>query len=275
MFAGAIGRDALVQRGGGVVEQLRRAALDLRGLRPLGPEGSGRLRAVGSLYFGRRLTGQIGNVVSLVAAGARRIGAEAGDISGQIPTLAIVQLIGEGRHVGAFDAEPQGAVDPVEAQLIQARSIAQIGRWRGQADTRRAIASACITVAHRTMLGVQGRAASRVGGNDRGLADLVGHSQFRAQLPGLTGDLRAVLTRRDRRMQRTDALLQPGFFRLARHGGDQPLQHPGEFELFAVFRFVNDLACPHRCRVIRADVVEQVQRLRRTFHRVGQQVGAA
>ncbi|MNU87894.1 hypothetical protein D3C71_776920 [compost metagenome] len=253
---GAVGRDALVQGCGGVVEQLRRATLDLRRLRPLRAERRGGLRAVSGLHFERRLTGQIGNVVNLVAIGGSRIGAEAGDVSSQIPTLTIIQLIGEGRHVSALNPEAQSVVDRVETQVIQTCVIAQIGRWRRQADACRAVARTGVAMAHRTVLSVQRRATGRVRGNDRRLADLIGHGQFRAELPRLTCDVGAILTRGDRFAQRADALLQRGLFRFGRHCRHQSLQSLGELKLLAIFGLVDDLACLHRFRVVRTDVVE-------------------
>ncbi|MNP09007.1 hypothetical protein D3C76_1010960 [compost metagenome] len=125
------------------------------------------------------------------------------------------------------------------------------------------------------MLGVQGGAASRVRGNDRSLADFIGHRQFRPQLPGLTGDVGAILACSDRLAQFTDALFQTGLFRFGRHGGNQALHRLDELKLLAVFGFVDGLACLHRLRVVRANVIEQMQRLRCAFHRVGQQIETA
>ena len=122
--------------------------------------------------------------------------------------------------------------------MIQARVITQIGRRRGQADTRRAIASARIAVAHRAMLGVQWRAASRVRGNDRRLADFIGHGQLRPELASLAGDVGAILAGADRLAQLGDALFQPGLFRFGRHRGDQALDRLDELQLLAVFGFV-------------------------------------
>ncbi|MNN59326.1 hypothetical protein D3C81_1744370 [compost metagenome] len=159
--------------------------------------------------------------------------------------------------------------------MIQPRAVTQIGRWRRQTDTRRAITRSRITVTHRTMLCVQGRATSRVRGNDRGLADFIGHRQLRTELPRLTGDIRAVLMCGNRVMQCAKALLQPGLLWVARHASDQGLHCLDEFNLFAVFGLVDHLARLHRLRIIRADIVEQMLGLRGAFHRSGQQVEAA
>ncbi|MCY1248620.1 hypothetical protein D9M72_620660 [compost metagenome] len=77
------------------------------------------MRAFDGLHFGRSLTGQVGNVVGFVSIGRRRGAAEAGDIGGKVPTLTIIQLVGEGRHISAFNALTEGAVDRVEAQAVQ------------------------------------------------------------------------------------------------------------------------------------------------------------
>ncbi|MNI50158.1 hypothetical protein D3C73_1048030 [compost metagenome] len=122
------------------------------------------------------------------------------------------------------------------------------------------------------MLGIQRCAAGRVRRNDRGLADLIGHGQLRAELTRLAGDLHAVLAGGDGALQCANALLKPGFLRLVRHRRDQALQHLGKFELFAVFGFIDNVAGLDRLRVIGTNVVEQMQRLRRTFHSVGQQI---
>ena len=221
------------------------------------------------------MTPEVGYVVDLVGFCSHRISAEAGDVGRQIPALTIIKLIGEGRHVGAFDTLAQGAVERVEAQMIQACRITQIGRWRCQADTRRAVASPRITVAHRTMLGIQRCTTGRVRGYDRCLTDFKGHGQLRTELPGLAGHVRTVLTGRDGTGQRTDALLQPGFLLLGRHRTDQALQGFDRFQLLAVLGIFDHLARLHGLRVIRADVIEQMQRLRRAFHGVGQQIGTA
>ncbi len=63
-------------------------------------------------------------------------------------------------------------------------------------------------------------------------------------------------------MQSLDALLQRSLLRFGRQTADQSLQHLGEFQLLAVFAVVDDLARFDRRRVVGADVIEQVQRLR-------------
>ena len=76
--------------------------------------------------------GQVGQVERLLAFGGGRVGREAGDVGGQVPALTVVELISEGRHIGAFDAQAQSVIDLVEAQTIQARGIPQVGRRRGR-----------------------------------------------------------------------------------------------------------------------------------------------
>ena len=70
--------------------------------------------------------------------------------------------------------------------------------------------------------------------------------------------------------QRGQALLQSGFFRLGRHDCNQTSQRLDRVLLHAKSGLVRDAARLHRVRVIRADVIEQVQRLRRTFGGSGQ-----
>ncbi|MNR22637.1 hypothetical protein D3C85_1396010 [compost metagenome] len=147
MITGTIRRDAFIQSGGGVIEQLRRTTLDRRRLRPLGSERRRCLRPLGYLHFRRCLTGQVGDVVGFVAAGRSQVGTEAGDVGRQVPALTFVQLIGEGRHVRPFHAQAYGAVDRVETQAIHTRGIAKIGRRRHQANTRRAIAGPGVAMA--------------------------------------------------------------------------------------------------------------------------------
>ncbi|MNF59003.1 hypothetical protein D3C84_405830 [compost metagenome] len=275
MIAGTIGRDTFVQRCSGVVEQLRRATLDLRRLRTLRTESRCRLRAFGSQHFGWGLTGQVGDVVGLFRCGCGRIGTETGDVGRQVPALTIVQLVGEGRHVSAFDTHPQGVVDRVQAQAIQPRGIAQIGWRRRQADTGWAITGPRIAMTDRAMLGVHRRTTGWIRCNDWRLTDLIGHRQLRTELPCLTGNVRAVLPRSNGFAQCADTLLQHRFFRLGRQAGDQALQDLAEFQLLAVFRLIDDFAGLDRLRVIGADVIKQMQRLRRTFYGVGQQIGTA
>ncbi|MOA30554.1 hypothetical protein D3C78_1516540 [compost metagenome] len=125
------------------------------------------------------------------------------------------------------------------------------------------------------MLSVQRCATRRVRRNDRGLADFIGHGQLRTQLPGLARDVGTVLMGVNGVSQRGQALLQSGFFRLGRHGCNQTSQRLERFLLRAKSGLVRDAARLHRVRVIRADEIEQVQRLRRTFGGCGQQLKAA
>ncbi|MNP57350.1 hypothetical protein D3C76_1521730 [compost metagenome] len=108
--------------------------------------------------------------------------------------MTVIQLIGKGRHLGAVDAQGQGVIEVEQTQLVQARNIAQVGGRRLQAHAGRPVARACVAVADRAVLRVQCSAAGRVWGDHRGLADLVGHCQARAQLAGLPGDSGALLT---------------------------------------------------------------------------------
>ncbi len=189
--------------------------------------------------------------------------------------MTIIKLIGEGRHVGAFNAHAQRVVNRVKAQAIQSRGIAQIGRrWR-HADACRAVTGARIAMAHRALLGIQRRAASRVWSDNRSLADLIGHRQFCAQLPCLTSDIRAIFASSDSSTKAADALLQLCAFRFGRQIGDQTLQHLQEFLLFTVFGFIDDFARLDRRRVIGANVIEQMQGLGRTFCGFGQRIEAA
>src|SRR5690606_3922978 len=73
--------------------------------------------------------------------------AEAGDIAGQVPALALVQLVGEGRHVGALDTQAEGGEQVVKAEAIHPRDVAQVGRWRLQAEAGRAVAGPAVAVA--------------------------------------------------------------------------------------------------------------------------------
>ncbi|MNM55497.1 hypothetical protein D3C81_666370 [compost metagenome] len=275
MVAGLICRQALVQGTGGVLQQLRRATLNLWRLGTLGAEPGKRLRPFTGFDFGRRLTGQVGEVVGFVTLGLGRIGSEAGDIGRQVPALTLVELVGKRRHVGAFDTQAERIVQVEQAQTVEPLGAAQVRRRRGQAEAGRAVASAGIAMAHRAMLGIQRRAAARVRGNDRRLADFISHRQLRAEQTGLTGDARAVLTLADRLTQIDHTLLQGLALRTRRQGDDQPLKHIDELELLAVFPFVNDLACLNGGRVIGTDVIEQVQGLGSAIGAVGQQCGTA
>ena len=205
----------------------------------------------------------------------RRVDAETGDISRQVPALTLVQLIGERRHVGAFDALPKGAVDRVETQAVLARDITQVRRRRLQADPCRAIASTTGAVAHRAMLGIQRCTAHGVRRNDRRLADLVGHRQLRTQLPRLAGNTCTVLALGDRRAQCQHALLQLRLLRLGRQRCDKSLQRSQKLKLLLILGAINHLACLDRRRVVGANVVEYMQGLGSTFDGVSQQIEAA
>ncbi|MNM91791.1 hypothetical protein D3C81_1041000 [compost metagenome] len=261
VVACAVGGQAFVQSAGGVLEQLRRAALDLRRLGPLGPERFYDRSAFVGGDFGRGMAGQVGDVPGLVAFAGFRLGGEAGDVGGHVPTLAVIQLVGKGRHLGAIDAKAQSVVEVEQAQLVEARDIAQVGGCRLQAHASRAVAGAGVAVADRAVLRIQRRAAGRVRSDYRGLADLVGHSQARAQLAGLPGDYRAVLALLDGLAQRLDALLQGCLFGMRRQAFEQVGQHRAELLLLAVFAIVDHLAVLYGWRVVGANVVQQVQGL--------------
>ncbi len=275
MITCAVGRQALVQGARGVLEQLRRATFDLWRLSALGAKRFYDRRAFVGGDFGRGLAGQVANVPGLVAFAGFWLGGEAGDVSGYVPALAVVQLVGKGRHLGAIDAQGQGVVEVEQAQLVEARDIAQVGGCRLKAHAGRAIASAGVAVADRTVLRVQRSAAGRVRGNHRSLADLIGHRQTSAQLAGLFGDSRAVLTLVDGVAQRLDALLQSSLLGVCRQAFDQLGQYRAELLLLAVFAIVDDLAVLYGRRVVGANVVQQVQGLGGLGGGLGLRQGAA
>ncbi|MNM99505.1 hypothetical protein D3C81_1120660 [compost metagenome] len=275
MVSVLVGRQTLVQGAGGVVQQLRRATLHLRWLGALGAEHCRRFQPLRCFNFQRRLTRQISEVVARCALGLGRIRGEAGDVGSQVPALTLVELIGKGRHVGAFDALPQGVVEVIQAQPGQALAAAQVGRRWFQTDPRRAVTGTAVAMADRAVLGIQRRPARGVRGDDRGLADFIGNRQLRAELTGLTRDTGAVLALIDRLAQADHALLQRLPFGTGRQATDQALQHVSEFQLLAVFAVVHHLARLDRRRVVGTDVVEQVQGLGGVFDRVGQQRGTA
>jgi len=275
MVTAAERRKALVEGRGGVVEQLRRAALDLRRLGTLGAERRSSGRAVGGQHFIGGLAGQVGEVERLRALRGSRVGREAGDVGGQVPALAVVQLVGEGRHVRAFDPQAQRVVDRIEAQAVQALRVLQV-RWRRRhADARRAITGAGRAVADRAVLGIQWCAAGRVGRNRRGLADFIRRRQLGAQLPGLAGHAGTILTSGHGRDQFIDPFDQFRALGLGRQLSHQALQYPQKFHLLTVFRFIDDLARRYRRRIVRADVVQQMQGFRGALGRRGQQIEAA
>ncbi|MCY1352447.1 hypothetical protein D9M69_387430 [compost metagenome] len=269
----AVGLEALLQGGAGVADQLLGPALLQRRLGTLGAEqGLGRGTLAGTDLLGRA-PGQLTQWHGLALH--RRVGAEAGDVAGQVPALAVVELVGEGRHVGAFDAEAQGVVEVVEAEPVHPRLVAQVGGRRLEAHARRTVAGAGIAMADAAMLGIERRATGRVGGDDRCLADLIGRRQLGGQLACLARHVDATLVRLDGLAQGGDALLQVLLAITGRQGDDQALQHTEEFDLFAVFAGVDDLAIDHGGRVVGANVTEQVQGLGGPFGLVGHQAEAA
>ena len=170
-------------------------------------------------------------------------------------------MIRECRHFSAFNAQPECVVDVIETQAVQPRYVSQIGGRRRKTDPGRAIACARIAMAYRTILRIQGRATCGIRGDHRRLADFVRHCQLRAELTRLTGHLSAILLLVDRIQQRRDALLQLCALRLCRHRGDRALQCLEKLHLLAVLRVIHDLAIRDRRRVVRADVIEQMQSL--------------
>ncbi|MNH03899.1 hypothetical protein D3C79_631740 [compost metagenome] len=275
MIARLIGCQALVQGRGGVVEQLCRPTLNLRRLGTLGAELRCCLWPLRRFNFQRGLTRQVSEVIAGVAFSLAWIRGEAGDISGQVPALALVELVGEGRHVRALDALPQGVVEVEQTQPSEAFAAAQVGRWRLKTDTRRTIASTTVAMTDRAMLGIQRRTTNSIGSDYRRLTDFIGNRQLRAELTGLTRDTGTVLALIDRLAQADHALLQRLPFGTGRQATDQALQHVSEFQLLTVFAVVHHLARLDRRRVVGTDVVEQVQGLGGVFDRVGQQRGTA
>ena len=217
------------------------------------------MRAFGGQYFIGRLARKVSQVVGFVCLCRVWISAQARDICGQVPALTLIQLVGKGRHVGAFNAQPQRVVDRVQAQAVEAPCVAQIGRWRGHAHASRAIASSGFAVTHRTMLGVQRRATRGVWRDDRRLADLVGHGQLGPQLPRFTGHGGAVFALLDGGLQRVHALRQFSPFRTLGQIGNQPFENGQKLQLLVILGFVDDFAIFNRRRVISTNVVNEVK----------------
>ncbi|MNQ91083.1 hypothetical protein D3C85_1064500 [compost metagenome] len=256
MIPALIGEQALFQGRDRVTQQLCRAALYLRRLGALGTEGCRSLGAFLGEDFARRLASQVGQVECLVAPGRCRIGREAGDVCGNVPALALIQLVGKGRHVRAVDTQPQGVVQVVEAEPVKALDTLQVGWRRHQAQAGGAITGAGIAMADRTVLRIQGGTTRRVRRNDRCLADLISQRQLCAQLPSLTCHRRPVLFVSDRFVQIGNAVFKRLALGTGRQCRDQAMQGPGEFQLFAVLRVVRDVTRIDRGRVVGADVVE-------------------
>jgi hypothetical protein len=91
MIARPIGREALVQGLAGVIEQLRRAALDLRRLGALCTESGGSWRAFGRADVGWRLTCQIRKVVGLDRC-RNRLGAETGNVGSANAGMSVPEI---------------------------------------------------------------------------------------------------------------------------------------------------------------------------------------
>ena len=215
--------------------------------------------STGSGDLGRRAAGQFAHGERCLTL--RRRSGEASDINSQIPALTVVELVGEGWHVGALDAQAEGVVEIVKAQPIQARGVAQIGWRRLQTDAGRPVAEAAIAMAYRAVLGVERRTTLRVRSQQRRQRHLVKIGQARAQLPGSAGDFLTGPALGNGLAQLGHALLQLGTPCLGRQGDDQPLQHIEKFQLLLVFASVDDLATRDGGRVVSADVANQVQRL--------------
>ncbi|MDT4849822.1 hypothetical protein FQZ97_839520 [compost metagenome] len=256
-----------------MADQFLGPALLQRRLGTLGAEQRLARGALAGADFFRRAPSQLAQRQGLALH--RWVGAEAGDIAGQVPALAVVELIGECRHVSAFDAEAQGVVEIVEAEPVHPRLVAQVGGWRLEPHARRAVAGTGVAVADAAMLGIERRAAGRVGGDGRCLADFIGRRQLGGQLACLTGHVCTVLARLDGLAQAGDALFQVLLAVTGRQGDDQALQHAEELDLFAVFAAVDDLAIDHGGRVVGANVAEQVQGMGGPFGLVGHQAEAA
>ena len=260
----AISLQATLQGGAGVADQLLRAALLQQRMRALSAERGD--IATGGSNFGRRAPGQLAHGKACLAL--RRSGGKAGDVTRQIPALTLVELIGESRHIGAFDAQTQGVVEVIEAEAIHARRIAQIGRRRLQADAGRPVAQPGVAMAHRALLGVKRRTALRIRRQDRRQADLIELGQTRSQCTGSAGNFIAGLALGNGLMQIADVLLQLGATGLRGQGDDQSLQYIEKFQLLLVLAGVDDLAVNHSGRIIGADITDQMQRLSGAIERL-------
>ena len=215
--------------------------------------------------FGRRATGQLAHGEACLAL--HRGGSETGDIDRQVPALTVVELIGEGRHIGTFDAQAEGVVEIKEAQPVQTCDITQI-RWRWlQADAGRPVTQAGIAVAHRAMLSVERRTTLRVRCQYRALRHLIELGQTSAQFARGASDFLARLAQGNRLTQIGNALLQFGAAGLSGQGDDQALQHIEKFQLLLVFASIDDLVARNGGRVISADVTDQMQCLYGTIER--------
>ncbi|MNZ86638.1 hypothetical protein D3C78_1054640 [compost metagenome] len=186
-------------------------------------------------------------------------------MTGQIPALALVQLRGESRHVGALDAQADAVVQVVEAQPRHARRVLHVRRRRLEADSRRAVADPLLAVADAAVLGEQRRPARRIGGDPRGQADPVGRHQIGGQLAGLAGHQRPVAALGDALAEARHALLQLGLAGLRRQRGDQPEQDAVELQLLLIFTAVDHLAIGHGGRIVGTEIAQQVQGLRRAL----------
>ncbi|MNJ69437.1 hypothetical protein D3C77_657880 [compost metagenome] len=89
------------------------------------------------------------------------------------------------------------------------------------------------------------------------------------------GDAGALLMLNNGLAQVDHALLQRSLLGAGRQAADQALQNISKFQLLTVFPIVHDLARLHRCRIVGADVADQVQRFGGIIDRVSQQRGTA
>ncbi|CAB5579115.1 Uncharacterised protein [Pseudomonas aeruginosa] len=265
----AIDREALVQGGGGIVDQLPRTALLQRRMRTQGAEALRSGLAVVLGDFGRSLRGQGRQRVGMGLVRLRTAGAQAGHIAGQVPALAFVELVGERRHVGAGHAQADDVTQVVEAQVVEALAIGEV-RWRRfQADAGGAVALARIAMADRALLGIDRRRAARVGGDRGGLHHLVDIRHPCLEVARLEGHVPSRQALLDGLAQAGDAPLQLGALGAHRQGQDQCLQVADELHLFLVFAGVDDLAVSHGRRIVGRQVTQQMQGLGGVDGRVG------
>ncbi|MNZ65647.1 hypothetical protein D3C78_838450 [compost metagenome] len=269
VVARAVDGEALVQGRGGVVDQLRRTALLQRRMGTQGTEALGSRIAVTLGDFRRGLGGQRGQRVGMGLVGFRLGRAEAGDVGSHVPALTLVELVGEGRHVGAGNAQHDHVAQVVEAQMVKTRTVGKIGRRRLQTDAGRTVALAGVAVADRALLRVDRRSAGRVGSDRRSLHHLIDVSDARLQMACLVGDRFPGLTLLDGLAQLGAGLLQLGAFGTGRQGKDQRLQVADEFQLFLVLSRIDDLPVRHGRRVVGGEIAEQVQGLGGVDNRVG------
>ena len=187
---------------------------------------------------------------------AERIGiGEAGDVKGERPAI----LRGELRpalHRGALDALADHLVISEEAALAGAVPVGEGDRRGIERVGRRRVGMAVRAMAGGAILGVERGATVEIGRSFRRQPHRIGSKQVIAERAGAQQHLVAAGLADDRGLELARLGDQRRTLRACRQGSDPCDDRAGKFDLFVIFRLIDDAAVLDRPGIIHRHIVE-------------------